>query len=467
MHHMFRIWMAMVVVMVVTLAVVGSVSGESAGCTSRYARRLSQRGIDMPYNSSYFAKPVGENPPQQVHLTQGDYDGKAVIVSFVTSKLAMPKVRYGTVRGKYPSVVTGYTTQYTFHNYTSGFIHHVVISDLEFNTKYFYKVGEEEEGAREFFFTTPPAPGPDTPYAFGVIGDLGQTFDSATTVEHYLKSYGQTVLFVGDLAYQDTYPFHYQVRFDTWSRFVERSAAYQPWIWTTGNHEIDFLPHIGEITPFKPFNHRFPTPHDASSSSSPQWYAIKRGPVHIIVLSSYSAYGKYTPQYSWLVAELKKVDRKVTPWLIVLVHSPWYNSNTHHYIEAETMRVIFEPFIVAAKVDIVFAGHVHAYERTFPVSNIKYNITNGACIPEVNPASPTYITVGDGGNIEGLAIGFSEPQPHYSAFRESSFGFGLLDIKNRTTATWTWHRNQDGEAVSADSVILHNKIYVEKDVMLW
>lgn len=67
MHHMFRIWMAMVVVMVVTLAVVGSVSGESAGCTSRYARRLSQRGIDMPYNSSYFAKPVGENPPQQVY----------------------------------------------------------------------------------------------------------------------------------------------------------------------------------------------------------------------------------------------------------------------------------------------------------------------------------------------------------------------------------------------------------------
>lgn len=42
----------------------------------------------------------------------------------------------------------------------------------------------------------------------------------------------------------------------------------------------------------------------------------------------------------------------------------------------------------------------------FPVSNIKYNITNGACIPEVNPASPTYITVGDGGNIEGLAIGW-------------------------------------------------------------
>lgn len=74
--------------------------------------------------------------------------------------------------------------------------------------------------------------------------------------------------------------------------------------------------------------------------------------------------GKYTPQYVWLLAELKKVDRKVTPWLIVLVHSPWYNSYNYHYMEGETMRVIFEPFIVAAKVDVVFAGHVHAYERS-------------------------------------------------------------------------------------------------------
>lgn len=39
----------------------------------------------------------------------------------------------------------------------------------------------------------------------------------------------------------------------------------------------------------------------------------------------------------------------------------------------------------------------------FPVSNIKYNITNGLCTPKVDSTSPTYITIGDGGNIEGLA----------------------------------------------------------------
>lgn len=444
-------------VVLLALFLARSAAAEVAGSTSRYVRRLAE-SVDLPYDSPYFSVPPGENPPQQVHLTQGDYDGKAVIVSFVTIKMARPKVHYGTKKGDYPWVARGYSTQYSFYNYTSAFIHHVVVSDLKFDTKYFYKVGEGDD-AREFFFMTPAAPGPDTPYTFGVIGDLGQTYDSAATLEHYLQSYGQSVLFLGDLAYQDNYPFHYQVRFDTWSRFVERSVAYQPWIWTSGNHEIDYVPEISEITPFKPFNHRFPTPYWATNSTSPQWYSVRRGPAHIIVLSSYSAYGKYTPQYVWLKDELKKVNRKVTPWLIILVHSPWYNSNTYHYMEGESMRVMFESFIVAAKADIVFAGHVHSYERSFPVTNIKYNITNSICSPDVNPSGPTYITIGDGGNIEGPAATFSEPQPSYSAFREASFGHGLLDIKNRTTAIWTWHRNQDGEAVSADKAVIRNKIY--------
>lgn len=74
--------------------------------------------------------------------------------------------------------------------------------------------------------------------------------------------------------------------------------------------------------------------------------------------------GKYTPQYQWLEDELPKVNRSETPWLIVLMHSPWYNSYNYHYMEGETMRVMFEPWFVKYKVDLVFAGHVHAYERS-------------------------------------------------------------------------------------------------------
>lgn len=47
-----------------------------------------------------------------------------------------------------------------------------------------------------------------------------------------------------------------------------------------------------ENEPFKPYLHRYHVPHKASESTSPLWYAIKRASAHIIVLSSYSAYGK-------------------------------------------------------------------------------------------------------------------------------------------------------------------------------
>lgn len=97
----------------------------------------------------------------------------------------------------------------------------------------------------------------------------------------------------------------------------------------------------------------------------------------LIILSSV----KYTPQWRWLEEELKRVDREKTPWLIVLMHVPIYNSNDAHYMEGESMRVVFESWFVHYKVDVIFAGHVHAYERSvwfftfyvFPVCLLLYN----------------------------------------------------------------------------------------------
>jgi hypothetical protein len=37
------------------------------------------------------------------------------------------------------------------------------------------------------------------------------------------------------------------------------------------------------------------------------------------------------------------------------------------------------------------------------VSNIAYNIVNGICAPIKDQSAPVYITIGDGGNLEGLA----------------------------------------------------------------
>ncbi|CAN1255826.1 Purple acid phosphatase 2 [Linum perenne] len=412
----------------------------NGGRTSSFVRK-EQKSVDMPFDSDVFRLPQGYNAPQQVHITQGDHVGKAVIVSWVTvEEPGSSRVVYWKEPGTEKKIGEGKYKRYKFFNYTSGFIHHCIIRNLE---------------------VTPPPIGPDVPYTFGLIGDLGQTFDSNITLTHYENNptKGQALLFVGDLSYADNYPNHDNNRWDSWARFVERSVAYQPWIWTPGNHELDFAPEIGETKPFKPFTNRYHVPFKASGSTSPLWYSIKRASAYIIVLSSYSAYGKYTPQYQWLEAELPKVNRTETPWLIVMVHSPWYNSYNYHYMEGETMRVMYEPWLVDAKVDLVLSGHVHAYERSERISNVAYNIVNGQCAPVKNQDAPVYITIGDGGNIEGLANNMTDPQPEYSAFREASFGHAILDIKNRTHARYSWHRNQDGYSAEADSMWFFNRIW--------
>jgi hypothetical protein len=62
---------------------------------------------------------------------------------------------------------------------------------------------------------------------------------------------------------------------------------------------------------------------------------------------------------------------------------------------------------------------------------------------ESNAAAPYYVTIGDGGNREGLAAKWSNPQPAWSAFRQASYGHGELQVFNSTHMLWEWHQNPD------------------------
>ncbi|KAG8633736.1 hypothetical protein MANES_18G141575v8 [Manihot esculenta] len=201
--------------------------------------RNDDLSLDMPLDSDVFRVPPGYNAPQQVHITQGDYEANSVIVFWVTpDEPGSRTMIYWAENSELKNRVDGLVVKYKYFNYTSGYIHHCTIKDLEVGTG---------KASRRFWFITPPKSGPDVPYTFGLIGDLGQTHDSNQTLTHYefnpIK--GQTILFVGDLSYADDYPFHDNVRWDTWGRFIERNAVYQPWIWTAGNHELDFAPQFG------------------------------------------------------------------------------------------------------------------------------------------------------------------------------------------------------------------------------
>lgn len=53
------------------------------GSTSSFVRKV-EKTIDMPLDADVFITPPGYNAPQQVHITQGDHVGKAMLVTWVT-----------------------------------------------------------------------------------------------------------------------------------------------------------------------------------------------------------------------------------------------------------------------------------------------------------------------------------------------------------------------------------------------
>ncbi|XP_021892932.1 purple acid phosphatase 18 [Carica papaya] len=390
--------------------------------TSDYVRPLPREDLEFPWNP----KPSSE--PQQVHISlAGD---KHIRVSWVTNDHSSPStVKYRTSSGRYTSIAQGESTSYGYLLYKSGKIHHTVIGPLEPNTVYFYQCGGQ---GPEFQLKTPPA---QLPLTFAVVGDLGQTGWTKSTLEHIDKCKYDVHLLPGDLSYAD----YMQHQWDTFGELVEPLASARPWMVTEGNHEKEYIPLLTDR--FVSYNSRWKMPFEESGSPSNLYYSFEVAGVHVIMLGSYTDYDEYSNQYNWLKGDLAKVDRERTPWLIVLFHVPWYNSNKAHQGEGDEMMAIMEPLLYAASADIVLAGHVHAYERS-----------KRSYAGKPDPCGAVHITIGDGGNREGLAHMYNNPQPEWSVFREASFGHGELQIVNSTHAFWTWHRNEDDEPVKSDHV---------------
>ncbi|KAF8397838.1 hypothetical protein HHK36_016763 [Tetracentron sinense] len=391
-----------------------------------YSRPPPRRIIYTPHDRP-------DSHPQQVHISLGGKDHMRV--SWLTIDKSVPSiVEYGKISGKYESSATGEHTSYRYFFYSSGKIHHVKIGPLESDTTYYYRCGGFGD---EFTFKTPPS---TFPIEFSVAGDLGQTEWTAATLAHVNKTDYDVLLLPGDLSYADSQ----QPLWDTFGRFVEPYASHRPWMVTQGNHEIESFPII-HTQAFKAYNARWPMPFHESGSTSNLYYSFDVAGVHIIMLGSYTDFNSHSAQFKWLEADLAMVDRGRTPWLVVLVHAPWYSTNTAHQGEGDSMRNALEELLYKARVDIVFAGHVHAYERFTRVFDNK-----------ANSCGPVYVTIGDGGNREGLALMFKKPPSPLSLFREASFGHGRLRVLNRTHAHWSWHRNDDSDSTVADDVWLES-----------
>ncbi|GMI80903.1 purple acid phosphatase 22, PURPLE ACID PHOSPHATASE 22 [Hibiscus trionum] len=373
-----------------------------------------------------------ESDPQQVHISLAGKDHMRV--TWITEDEDVASmVEYGKVSGEYDAIAEGEHTSYTFFFYRSGKIHHVKIGPLESSSTYYYRCGGH---GPEFSFNTPPS---TFPVEFVVVGDLGQTEWTASTLAHVGNKDYDVFILPGDLSYANTH----QTLWDSFGRLVEEYASHRPWMVTGGNHEIEFFPIIKHHT-FKAYNARWVMPYKESGSTSNLYYSFDVAGSHIVMLGSYTDFNEGSDQYTWVEADLGKVDRTVTPWVLAVLHAPWYNTNKAHKGEGEGMRKAMEDLLYKARVDVVFAGHVHAYERFTRIYDKK-----------ADPCGPVYITIGDGGNREGLALKF-EDTSELSIYREASFGHGRLRVVDGTRAHWSWHRNNDSDSFVADEVWLQS-----------
>ena len=92
-------------------------------------------------------------------------------------------------------------------------------------------------------------------------------------------------------------------------------------------------------------------------------YSFDEGPAHVVVLNSNRSGSVHEPKLRrWIEADLKGSK---APWKFVCYHAPAFHSSSQHYTE-QAMR-LWHPLFEACGVDIVFAGHVHNYQRTVPL----------------------------------------------------------------------------------------------------
>ena len=373
-----------------------------------------------------------------------------------------------------PLLAVGKFTCYEADDYLSGALHSATMGagaggPLIPGTRYAYSVGSPSLGAwssvRTFLAPASPDAG-SLPYRIAVVGDLGQTENSAATLERmravsdFVDNNGILggggggdgeeeeptppghVLNVGDLSYADGF----QPRWDSWGRLVEPYASEVPWMVIEGNHEEELAVSGGgsggdgdddddddDVDGFVAYRARFAVPSNASGSGSKLYYSYEVPGAHVVMLGTYADWSPGSKQRAWLASDLARVDRGRTPWLLVGMHAPWYSSNTAHLDEVDGMRRSLEPLLLQHGADVVFTGHVHAYERTGRVARRR-----------ADARGPLHIVVGDGGNREGLSVNYLDPAPRWSAFREASYGHGALDLLNSTHAVWRWVRNGGG-----------------------
>lgn len=162
---------------------------------------------------------------------------------------------------------------------------------------------------------------------------------------------------------------------------------------------------------------------------SKQYYSYNIQNVHILTMSTELPFVAGSKQYNFVLDDLKSAaTSRSIRWIIVNLHIPLYTSpNT--CIEStcaghKSLRETYHPLFDKFGVDLVLEGHIHNYQRSYPIACNPKNISSPTVTSASennynNPEGQIYVIVGTGGvNLQGL----SGKTPYMASQQDSKYG---------------------------------------------
>lgn len=275
-----------------------------------------------------------------------------------------------------------------------GMFYSAIIGGLRPGEEVVYSVGSAQAWSQEFSFQAPLPPG--SPVRLLVVGDLGQDPGDASAQADNDPWYSQwyawgdpgamnttsgmwadhqatpanAILHNGDLSYAMGFLSLWDVFHDN----IEPLSARVPWMVTLGNHERDW-PESGSTAGDEdslgecgvPALTRFPMPYQNRKLPplDEPWYTLQLGCVYVVALSTEHELRPGSPQHAFLTKALQRVDRTVTPWVVLEGHRPYHISSSWDG-DQDFARYYREAVgdLVEEHVDVILGAHHHTYQRT-------------------------------------------------------------------------------------------------------
>ncbi len=250
-------------------------------------------------------------------------------------------------------------------------IHIARVTGLIPNTTYQYKV--ETAGVFEsdtLSFTTAAE---ETEFTFAVGGD-NQLALIEPVLDRIILDNPRFMIHCGDLVVDGNVVSEWYQFLDNFREFNGNYAMMPVY----GNHEED------SPTMAKLFQH--PSNGSPEPLNEGHWFSFDYNNVHFIGLDVMRDFTQGSEQYNWLQNDLQSIDENIDH-RIVYFHKPAYNSTGYHGPDLQ-VRHTLEPLFIQYKVDLVFSGHNHHYERSL-ANGITYITTGGlgAWLKDFNPGS--------------------------------------------------------------------------------